>query len=66
MHDEALAEEATSFLGDVIAFSEPVGSTCPGPAPNLVTVEYDDEAMAAAARDQWLDHLANEADEKRR
>lgn len=61
--DPALAREATAFVSDLIAFSEPVGSTCAGPAPNLVTVEFDDEAMAEAAREQWLHHLADEEDE---
>jgi hypothetical protein len=58
--DHDLVREATSFLDDVIAFSEPVGSTCAGPEPNLVSVDFDDEAMWEAARDQWADHLADE------
>jgi hypothetical protein len=60
--DDELTQQATSFVEDVILFSEPVGSTCPGPEPNLVTVEFDDEAMAEAAREEWLDHLADNAD----
>jgi hypothetical protein len=49
--DPALVREATDFLAEVIAFSEPVGTTCAGPEPNLVRVEYDDAAMAAAAEE---------------
>ena len=33
----------------MIRFSEPVDSPCVAPEPNLVQVDYDDEAMAAAA-----------------
>ncbi|MGF1617585.1 MAG: hypothetical protein ACFCU2_07225 [Acidimicrobiia bacterium] len=58
--DENLARHATWFIEDVMAFSEPAGSTCAGPEPNLVALDFDDEAMAAAAREQWLDHLAAE------
>jgi hypothetical protein len=32
----------------VIAFSKPVESTAPVPEPNLVRVEFDDDAMAEA------------------
>jgi hypothetical protein len=49
-NDPDLAGEAADFIADVIGFSEPVGSTCAGPEPNLVRVEYDDAAMAEAAR----------------
>ena len=58
--DEDLVRDATSFLDDVVAFSEPVGSTCAGPEPNLVSVDFDDEAMWEASRERWLDHLADE------
>jgi hypothetical protein len=42
--------------------SEPLGSPCAGPEPNLVFVDFDDEAMAEATREQWLEHLADEED----
>lgn len=61
--DQTLAKEATSFVADLIAFSEPVDTLCPGPEPNLVHCDFDDEAMAEAAREMWLDHLAQEADD---
>jgi hypothetical protein len=35
----------------VIAFAEPVESTCAGLEPNLVWVEFDDDAMAEAMRE---------------
>jgi len=47
--DTDLAREAAYFVGDVIAFSEPVGSTSPGPRPDLVRLEYDEAAMAEAS-----------------
>lgn len=37
-----------SVVADVIAFSEPIDTTCAGPEPNLVQVEFDDAAMAEA------------------
>lgn len=46
--DPTLVEEATAFVADVIAFSEPIDTTCAGPEPNLVQVEFDDAAMAEA------------------
>ncbi len=46
--DTTLVEEATAFVADVIAFSEPIDTTCAGPEPNLVQVEFDDAAMAEA------------------
>lgn len=49
--DPALLGEAADFVADVIAFSEPVESTCAGPEPNLVRVEFDDDAMAEAMRE---------------
>ena len=61
--DEHLVREASSFVEDLIAFSEPVGSTHPGPEPNLLSVDFDDEAMAEAASEHWLDHLADEEDD---
>lgn len=47
--DPALAREAADFVADVIAFSEPADTACPGPEPNLVRAEFDDEAMAEYA-----------------
>ncbi len=44
--DPSLVREAGDFVADVIAFSEPVGTTCAGPEPNLVWVGFDDEKMA--------------------
>lgn len=35
----------------MIAFSKPVESTAPVPEPNLVRVEFDDDAMAEAMRE---------------
>ena len=46
--DADLVREATEFVSDVIAFSEPVDSVCVGPEPNLVGVEFDDAAMREA------------------
>ena len=40
--DRQLLREATSYVEDVIAASEPVGTTCPGPEPNLVYVDFGD------------------------
>lgn len=61
--DPALVREATDFVAEVIAFSEPVGTTCAGPEPNLVRVEYDDAAMAEAAGEMDLDHEDDDADD---
>ncbi|SRX95090.1 hypothetical protein MSP7336_03354 [Mycobacterium shimoidei] len=53
--DPLLAEQATSFVAEMIAFSEPVDSACVGPEPNLVPVGYDDEAIAAVAQEFGYD-----------
>ena len=54
----------TSFVEDLIAFSEPVGAQPhAGPEPNLLSVDFDDGAMAEAAREYWLDHLVDEEDD---
>jgi hypothetical protein len=45
------APAAADFVADVIAFAEPVESTCAGLEPNLVRVEFDDDAMAEAMRE---------------
>jgi hypothetical protein len=59
--DAQLVEDATSFVVEMIAFSEPVESACVGPEPNLVQVEYDDVALAeAAAEMEFDDHDADD------
>lgn len=60
--DESLTQDASSFVQDVISFSEPVDSLTAGPEPNLVPVEFDDEAMWEAWEVDRLDHLATEED----
>ena len=55
--DPALVRDAADFVADVIAFSEPVDTTCVGPEPNLVPAEFDDAAMAEAAYEQHLAYL---------
>lgn len=58
--DPSLVWAAERFVADVIAFSEPVGTPCVGPEPNLVCAEFDDEAMAAACERMSLDNLEEE------
>lgn len=56
--DRDLTRTATAFVEDVIRFSEPVGQVSAGPKPNLLAVEYDDEAMWEAweaTRELWGD-----------
>jgi hypothetical protein len=57
--DPALVREATDFLDDLIAFSEPLDSAAHGPEADLVLVDYDEAAMWEAWRDieleQWDD-----------
>ena len=48
-HDAELIDAATDFVADVIAFSEPVGSPCAGPEPNMLSYEVDEAAMWEAA-----------------
>jgi hypothetical protein len=45
------APAAADIVADVIAFAEPVESTCAGLEPNLVRVEFSDDAMAEAMRE---------------
>ena len=59
--DSSLIQDATDFVANVIAFSEPVGTACVGPEPNLIAFEYDDDAMVAACEEQYLTHLEEEA-----
>ena len=61
--DPALAEQAADFVADVIAFSEPVTTTSPTPKPNLVRVEFDDAAMAEAAREMDQEYDADEPED---
>lgn len=61
--DPKLVDNAADFVADIIAFSEPVTSTCPGPEPNLVEVAYDDEAMAHAAAEMDEAYEGYEDDE---
>jgi hypothetical protein len=60
--DPQLVRDTTSFVEDVIAGSEPVGTTHPGPEPNLVYVDFGDptpeeiaewEAYEAECRAQY-------------
>ena len=61
--DDSLTRHASSFVQDVISFSEPVDSLTAGPEPNLLPVEFDDEAMREAWEAGYLDHLAAEEDD---
>lgn len=47
--DPLLVEDVTSFVAEMIAFSEPVDSARVSPEPNLVQVDYDDAAIAEVA-----------------
>jgi hypothetical protein len=53
--DPLLLRETTSFVEDVIAASEPVGSTCAGPEPNLVYVDFGDPDPEDIAEMLWGD-----------
>lgn len=46
--DRSLVASSTEFLVDLMAYSEPVESTRLQPQPELVPVEFDDEAMVEA------------------
>ena len=48
-HDAELIDAATDFVADVIAFSEPFGSPCAGPEPNMLSCKVDEAAMWEAA-----------------
>ena len=48
-HDAELIYSATDFVADVIALSEPVGSPCAAPEPNMLSYEVDEAAMWEAA-----------------
>ncbi|WP_238407195.1 MULTISPECIES: hypothetical protein [unclassified Mycolicibacterium] len=58
--DAGFLAAATDFVADVIAFSEPLGSDCAGPEPNLLSYEVDDAAMWEASERSRLDHLEGE------
>lgn len=51
--DPELLRSAVGFMDDLLAFSEPAGSFCAGPEPNLLHVEWDDDAMREAAAEIW-------------
>lgn len=53
--DPELLRNALGFMDDLLAFSEPADSLCPGPEPNLLHVEWDDDAMWEAVADDWPD-----------
>lgn len=61
--DSKLADSAADFVADMIAFSEPITSSCPGPEPNLVEVGYDNEAMAQAAAEYEEAHEGYDEDD---
>jgi hypothetical protein len=54
--DPALVSELTDFATDLIAFSEPMDTTCDEPNPNLVSVEFDDAAMAEAMAEKMEEY----------
>ena len=60
--DPKLEEHATDFVADFIAFSEPAGSSCASPEPNMLTYEVDDAAMWEASEQRRLDHEGDEED----
>lgn len=43
--DRQLTREAWRFLADVLAFSEPLSAATRGPEPDLLPVQFDDEAI---------------------
>ena len=51
--EPTLVRQVADYVCAVITFSEPFGSTCSGPAPDLVHAKWDDEAMAEAAADMY-------------
>ncbi|VBA38775.1 hypothetical protein LAUMK191_05669 [Mycobacterium attenuatum] len=53
-NDAKFLSAATDFVADVIAFSEPLGSDCAGPEPNMLRCEVDDAAMWEASEQQRL------------
>ncbi|MGH3556307.1 MAG: hypothetical protein ACRDTK_02100 [Mycobacterium sp.] len=59
-NDAKFLSAATDFVADVIAFSEPLGSDCAGPEPNMLSYEIDDAAMWDASEQQRLDHEVDE------
>lgn len=60
--DSELLHLATDFVSDVIAFSEPFGSDCAGPEPNMLGYEVDDAAMWEASENQRIAHEEWEAE----
>jgi hypothetical protein len=53
--DPEVLAESTAFLSDVLAISEPLGSNAPMPEPELLPVEFDDDAMVEAIGDELRD-----------
>jgi hypothetical protein len=51
--DPELLRSAVGFMDVLLAFSEPADSSCAGPEPNLLRVEWDDDAMWEAVADGW-------------
>ena len=59
--DPSFVRDGTDFVATVISHSEPIDATKSGPQRNLLDFEYDDAAMAEAARESYLAHLEAEA-----
>ena len=55
--DPEVLAESTAFLCDVLAISEPLGSNAPMPEPELLPVEFDDDAMVEAIGGKLQDGL---------
>lgn len=49
--DPKILSQATEFLTDLLAYSEPLGSASAEPDPELEPYEYDEEAMWEAVRE---------------
>lgn len=58
--DPEVLAESTAFLADVLTISEPLGSSAARPEPELLPVEFDDDAMVDALGDQLRDGLYDE------
>ena len=50
--DPEVLAASTAFLADVLALSEPHGSSAARPEPELLPVEFDDDAMVEALDDE--------------
>ena len=58
--DPALVDEALRFVSQVVEFSEPIGSGFSQPEPNLVPVNFDDDAMWEAYEEYRLEEPHDE------